>query len=68
MFRIVHNEQTDLYRVEKRGPFGWSFVDNPDTHDYLNFDDLDSARAWICQQTQKRTDRNRRWKVVSDCA
>lgn len=67
-FRIVHNQQTNRYRVEKRGFFGWNFVADPSGGDYLSFTDAESARAWICRQTTRRdADANRRWKVVTDC-
>ena len=66
-FRIVHNQQTHRYRVEKRGFFGWNFVTDPITGDYLSFTDTDAARAWICQQIRRGSDQNRRWKVVTEC-
>lgn len=67
MYRIVHNEQTGSYRIEKRGLLGWTFIDDPQTDGYLGFDDVDAARAWI-QQRNKRQNGNRRWKVVADCS
>jgi hypothetical protein len=67
MYRIVHNEQTDSYRVEKRGLLGWAFVDDPQTGEYRGFEDLDAARAWIRQRT-RGSNANRRWKVVTDCS
>ena len=67
MYRIVHNALTDSYRVEKRGFFGWSFVIAQGTGDYLQFDDLDSARKWVANVQVKNDDRTRRWKVVTEC-
>lgn len=67
MYRIVHNEHTGSYRIEKRGLLGWTFVDDPQTGGYLGFDDVDAARAWIQQRT-RRNSSNRRWKVVADCS
>lgn len=67
MYRIVHNERTETYRVERRGLLGWSFVSDPATNDYLGFDDVESARRWIRSKTRRNADSTRRWKVVSDC-
>jgi hypothetical protein len=67
MYRIVHNEQTDSYRVEKRGLLGWGFVSDPRTGDYLGFDDIIEARNWIRSNTGRNNDNARRWKVVSEC-
>jgi hypothetical protein len=67
MYRIVHNPQTGLYRIEKRGWFGWNFVTDPASGDYLGFPDLAAARAWICERTQTEDSPSRRWKVVQDC-
>jgi len=67
MYRIVHNEQTDTYRVEKRGVLGWAFVSNPQTGDYLGFDDVSEARNWIRSNTRRDDQHGRRWKVVSEC-
>ncbi len=67
MYRIVHNEQTGAYRVEKRGLLGWSFVGDPQSSDYLTFVDRQAASAWVRQKTRRRADPTRRWKVVADC-
>lgn len=67
MYRVVHNETTDRYRVEKRGLLGWSFVVDPSTHDYLDFGDLGTAKTWVQEHTNSAGD-SRRWKVVTDCA
>ena len=66
-YRIVHNEMTSRYRIEKRGFFGWSFVTAPDGGDYLSFTDAEAARTWICKKTRRDTDANRRWKVITEC-
>ena len=67
MYRIVHNEHTGLYRVEKRGWFSWNFVTDPDSGEYLGFDGFEEARDWICEQSGKPGAADRRWKVVQDC-
>ena len=67
MYRLVHNEQTNTYRVEKRGLLGWAFVTNPRSDGYLGFNRLDAARAWIRNQSPKNVDDNRRWKIIQDC-
>jgi hypothetical protein len=67
MYRIVHNEQTGNYRVEKRGLLGWAFVSDPQTRDYLGFADAESARRWIRSKTRQNDNSARRWRVVSDC-
>jgi len=68
MYRIVYNEQTDTYRVEKRGLLGWAFVSDPQTGNYLGFDDVDRARRWIRKNVRHDNESARRWKVVSDCS
>ena len=68
MYRIVHNQQTDSYRVEKRGLLGWAFVSDPQTGDYLTFDDVSKARRWVCTKVRHKDPDTRRWKVVSDCS
>lgn len=65
--RIVHNEQTDNFRVEAHGFFGWNFVTDPDTGDYLDFQSMASARQWINQHVRANVDDDSRWKVVSVC-
>ena len=67
MYRIVHNEQTDTYRVEKLGLLGWAFVSDPQTGDYLGFDDVGEARNWVRSNTRRKDDNGRRWKVVAEC-
>jgi hypothetical protein len=66
MYRIVYNEVTDLYRVEKRGLLGWGFVTDPETRDYLSFGDLESAKCWVRDHTEGGAEA-RRWRVVTDC-
>ena len=67
MYRIVHNDHTGLFRDEKRGGFGWNFVTDPHTGDYLGFTDADTARVWICDRTRVSDNAKRRWKIASDC-
>ena len=68
MYRIVHNEQTGAYRVEKHGFLGWSFVTDRASQDYLDFDSLEAARAWVKHRQPSRATDTRRWKVVADCS
>ena len=68
MYRIVHNEQTDVYRVEKRSWLGWAFVSDPQTGDYLGFVDIDEARRWVRRKIRRNHSSSRRWQVVSDCS
>lgn len=67
MYRIVHNEQSGVYRIEKRGLLGWAFVSDQDTGDYLGFSDLHAARSWVCNATRTRHNESRRWKIIADC-
>jgi hypothetical protein len=64
-FRIVYNEQTARYRVEKRGLIGWSFVTSKGGGDYLTFDSYEAARRFVC--SKHRSEKGRRWKVVDPC-
>ena len=68
MYRIVHNEQTRQYRVEKRGWLGWNFFTDPATGNYLGFGDFDAAHDWLCAQQRDAAPTSRRWRVVQDCA
>jgi hypothetical protein len=67
-YRVVVNEQTARFRIEKRGLLGWSFVTDAASGDYLSFAELVDAEAWICAQADARSHPHRRWKVVTDCA
>jgi len=67
MYRIVYNEQTDTYRVEKRGLLGWAFVNDPQTGDYLSFHDIGKARHWVKNKVRRNDENNRRWKIVAEC-
>lgn len=66
-YRIVYNEQTARYRVEKRGLMGWSFVTANRGGDYLTFDSCEAARRYICTRRRRLRDSGRRWKVVDPC-
>jgi hypothetical protein len=67
VYRIVHNPTTDRYRVEKRGLLGWAFVNDKTSGNYLEFRDIEAAKAWICATTGVKDLPGRRWQVVSDC-
>ena len=67
-FRIVYNERTDLYRVEKRGWAGWSFVMDEKGGDYATFRSCSAAKRFIChRQGSRRAASFRRWQVVDGC-
>lgn len=66
-YRIVHNEQTDQYRVERRGWAGWVFVRDPASNDYATFSSFEDARQFMCRRRRRDTD-TRRWKTVSICS
>ena len=68
MYRIVHNAQTDSYRIEKRGFLGWNFVPDRATGDYLQFDDLEAACRWVTKASRRGAEAPRRWRVVSACS
>jgi hypothetical protein len=66
MYRRVHNERSGRFRVEKRGLFGWNFVTDPRSGDYLDFGERQQAHDWICDHT-RTSGKQRRWQVVRDC-
>lgn len=66
--RIVYNEKTGLYRVERRGWMGWTFVMDEARHDYATFERYEDARRFACEAQERRATRqHRRWKVVDFC-
>jgi hypothetical protein len=65
--RIVHNEAAGLYRIERRGLFGWSFVTDRSGHDYLTFESYEAAQRYACRYCPDRRDAGRRWKVIDWC-
>ncbi|MCB1773247.1 MAG: hypothetical protein KDI88_06490 [Gammaproteobacteria bacterium] len=67
MYRVVHNTVVDRYRIEKRELLGWNFIIDQATGLYLEFSDMDQARAWICEHTSTTSSPGRRWQVVPDC-
>lgn len=66
-YRIVFNEQTARYRVEKRGWTGWTFVTANRGCDYLTFDSYEAARRFVCGRQRPKPDSGRRWRVVDPC-
>ena len=66
-YRIVYNEQTDLYRVERRGWAGWSFVMDKTVGDYATFRSCQAAKRFICRRQRGRPASSRRWQVVDGC-
>ena len=66
MYRVVFNDQSGRYRVERKGWLGWSFVQD-ESGDYLGFETLEQARAWVRENKHcQGTTEPRRWRVV-DC-
>ena len=66
-YRIVFNEETRRYRVERRRWWGWNFLMDAAGEDYATFADFDSARRFACAQSGQRQTAPRRWKVVGIC-
>lgn len=66
-YRIVHNEQTNLYRVERRGWTGWTFVRDAQGGDYATFVTCEDARRFVCRQ-RRRASAPRRWEVIDLCS
>ena len=66
-YRIVHNQQTDQYRVERRGWVGWVFVRDPESKDYATFSNFEDARQFMCRRRRRAT-AARRWKAVGLCS
>jgi hypothetical protein len=67
MYRVVFNDQSGRYRVERKGWLGWGFVQD-ESGDYLGFETLEQARAWVRENKQcQGTTGPRRWRVVDCC-
>lgn len=68
-YRIVFNEHTGKYRVERRSLFGWQFVMDEGRADYLTFDSREAAQQYVCATRQVGAGRpsHRRWRVVDTC-
>jgi hypothetical protein len=67
MFRVVFNDQSGRYRVERKGWFGWNFVQD-ESGQYVGFDTLEQARAWVREhQNCRGTGGPRRWRIVDCC-
>lgn len=67
MYRVVFNEQSGRYRVERKGLLSWSFVEDQNG-DYLAFETLEAARAWVREHAKCGDTGPRRWRVVDCCA
>lgn len=65
--RIVFNEQTERYRIERRGLLGWNFVTDEASGKYLSFADLADAKAWVRDHASDQSPNHRRWKVIYVC-
>lgn len=66
-WRIVYNEQTLRYRIERRRWWGWDFVADEAVGSYLSFSDLAAAKRWGCRHLGQQSQRPRRWQVVDYC-
>lgn len=66
-YRIVYNEQTARYRIERRGWAGWTFVTADRGSNYLTFDSYEAARRFVCERCRPTRGEGRRWKVVDPC-
>ena len=67
-YRVVLNEQTGLYRVERRRWWGWTFVMDPSGDEYLSFRRYRDAMCFVCRRRRQQQRRPyRRWKVVNFC-
>ena len=66
-YRIVYNEQTGRYRIDRRGWLGWSFVMSPSGDDYASFDSYHEACRFACKLQVQGMDRHRRWKIIGPC-
>lgn len=65
--RIVFNDQTDLYRVERRRWWGWSSVLDSSGEHYASFECCEDAREFVCKHMQRKNSSHRRWKVIGIC-
>jgi len=63
-WRIVYNNQTHRYRIEKKRWWGWDFVADDSAGDYISFSDLAAAKRWACQHLGQRIQRPCRWQIV----
>ena len=67
MYRVVFNDQSGRYRVERKGWLGWNFVQT-ESGDYPGFDTLEQAREWTREHGKCQGTGLRRWRVVDCCA
>lgn len=66
-YRVVFNEHSGRYRVERRYWWGWGFVMDPSGKDYATFEHCRDARRFICERQTGKPGAPRRWRVVGDC-
>lgn len=64
--RIVYNEFSDQYRIERKRWWGWSFISEPGGVHYLAFDTLESAEDWLERCFKNQTRDSRRWRPVKE--
>ena len=66
-YRIVFNERSGEYRIERRSLLGWMFVMDERGRKYLTFADYDAARRHLCRNLDMRSESRRRWRVLDPC-
>lgn len=67
MYRVVFNDQSGRYRIERKGWFGWNFVQD-ESGDYLGFGTLEQARVWVSEHNDCVGKGPRRWRIVDCCS
>lgn len=66
-YRIVYNEQTKRYRVERRSWFGWTFLLDDAGAEYATFESCEAARRFACLRQRRQKVQRRRWQVIDLC-
>ena len=66
-YRIVFNEHSGQYRIERRSLWGWSFLTDGGGREYLTFADYEAARRHLCRRLKRRVHTHRRWRVLDLC-
>ena len=66
-WRVVYNDQTQRYRIESKRWWGWEFIVDADSDNYLSFSSCIEARNWVCQRMTAYERPARRWRVLTIC-
>jgi hypothetical protein len=64
--RILYNEFSSRYRIERKRWWGWTFITEPSGFHYLGFDKLEQAEDWIERCYKKKNLPSRRWRQVKE--